>query len=241
MIPDIQLAENSENIKLFWDPVSNPPDVKYFNIYWSLTKDAPYTLFDTYISNYASFADRYVGKSFTRSSLGLQENQPFYLKISSVNELNIVLETSNPRRIPAVLDEPPTVNSTEVAYSQEHGWDPISNTWRRLNTYAKRDGSSELVVSSGIAHQEVKSQIVGQVSVPITFTHDVRVVEIYNYSESARIFVNTKGSPADASLHIPVMPMSYYVFETNPLIEEGISIVSNTPNTDVRIIGHYSA
>lgn len=234
----IQLAENSENIKLFWEIEQNP-SVIFFKLYWSLDQETGFVLLATNIANQASIARRYTGYNFTRSSIGLTEKQPFFLRITTVDDSLVESPPGDVRRIPAVLDEPPTVGTTEVAYTQPHGWDKLANTWRRLNSYARRDGTSELIQNAGLLEPDVKSKLIGTISEQILFDNDVKVVEVFNYSSSNIIFVDTTGQGADPDKHMPVLPQTYYVFEINIAKENGIAIISSGSSTDVRIIGHF--
>jgi len=87
---------------------------------------------------------------------------------------------------------------------------------------------------------EEKSQLIGLSSVNVKFTNDVIGLEIANNSETAIIYLNIAGTPATVTSGIPIYPRGYYAADRKILSSIGISIISDTIDTDVRIIGHYN-
>lgn len=87
---------------------------------------------------------------------------------------------------------------------------------------------------------EEKSQLIGKTSTPILFSQDIIGVEIANHSMSAVIYVDSSGAPASTAKGIPIYPQGYYAIDKKILQGIGISVISDSPSTDVRIIGHFN-
>jgi hypothetical protein len=87
---------------------------------------------------------------------------------------------------------------------------------------------------------EEKSQLIGTSSVNITFTQDVIGLEVANNSETATIYLKIDGSVATVSTGIPIYSKLYYSADKKILQSNGISIISDEVDTDVRVVGHYN-
>jgi len=99
---------------------------------------------------------------------------------------------------------------------------------------------SEPVMPDVPLESEEKSQPIGVVSVNITFSQDVIGLEIANNSDTATIYLDISGGVVTTATGIPIYQRGYYSADKLILQANGISIISNTPNTDVRIIGHFN-
>jgi len=86
---------------------------------------------------------------------------------------------------------------------------------------------------------EEKSQTIGSVSTLITFSQDVMGIEIANNSNDATIYLNISGGVVSLTTGIPIYAKGYYAADKKIKQAIGVSLISNKPNTDVRIIGHY--
>jgi len=96
------------------------------------------------------------------------------------------------------------------------------------------------VMPDAPSESEEKSQLIGIVATQILFSQDLIGLEIANNSNTATIFVDIYGGIATIAKGIPIYSKGYYSADRKILQAVGISIVSDTPNTDVRIIGHFN-
>jgi len=76
--------------------------------------------------------------------------------------------------------------------------------------------------------------------VNIKFANNIIGLEIANNSTNANIFLDISGGTATLNKGIPIYPKCYYSADKKVLQNIGISLISDKPNTDVRIIGHYT-
>jgi len=86
---------------------------------------------------------------------------------------------------------------------------------------------------------EEKSQSIGTSSVNIKFSNNIIGIEIANNSADATIYLDISGGIASVNKGIPIYVYGYYSADKKVSQNVGISLISDTPNTDVRIIGHY--
>ena len=91
------------------------------------------------------------------------------------------------------------------------------------------------MIHDQLTQAENKSTSIGTAAQLISFTQDVNGLEIVNHSTSATVFIDFSGA-ATLSSSLPIYPQQYY--SCNRKITN-FSIISNTPNTDVRIMGHF--
>lgn len=87
---------------------------------------------------------------------------------------------------------------------------------------------------------EDKSQIINKTSVNIKFSQDIIALEIANNSDTATIFLNIDGTTSIITKGIPIYAKCYYAASRKILTNIGICLISDTLNTDVRIIGHFN-
>lgn len=87
---------------------------------------------------------------------------------------------------------------------------------------------------------EEKSMLVGLSSVNVTFSQNIVGLEIANHSNNATIYLDISGGTAHSSKGIPIYARTYYAADKVILQSVGISLISDQPSTDVRIIGHYN-
>jgi hypothetical protein len=87
---------------------------------------------------------------------------------------------------------------------------------------------------------EDKTSHVGTNSVNIRFSQDVMGLEIANNSSTATIYLNISGGTATVTSGIPIYAKQYYSADKKIKQNIGISLISDTIFTDVRIIGHYN-
>jgi hypothetical protein len=86
---------------------------------------------------------------------------------------------------------------------------------------------------------EDQSTLVGTDSVNVQFSQDVMGLEIANNSDTATIYLSISGGTATLSTGIPIYAKQYYSADKKILQGIGVSLISDTASTDVRIVGHY--
>ena len=86
---------------------------------------------------------------------------------------------------------------------------------------------------------EEKSQLIGVTATPIKFSQNIIGLKIANNSSNATIYIKIDGSIATLTSGIPIYPKTYYSADKLILQAIGISLISDTPNADIRIMGHY--
>ena len=86
---------------------------------------------------------------------------------------------------------------------------------------------------------EEKSQLISLVSTTVKFSQNIVGLEIANNSSSATIYIKIDGTIATLNSGIPIYSKTYYSADKLILKDTGISLISDTVNTDVRIIGHF--
>ena len=84
-----------------------------------------------------------------------------------------------------------------------------------------------------------KSQLIGTSSVNVQFVDDVIGLEVANNSQNATVYLHIAGGTATTTKGIPIYPKGYYAADKKILQSIGISLISDKPDTDVRIVGHY--
>lgn len=94
---------------------------------------------------------------------------------------------------------------------------------------------SQPVIHDQLTRSENKSTHIGLTSTTITFSQEINALEIANHSDSAIIYIDYN-SPASVNTGIPIYSGLYY--SCNRKLQS-VSIISDEPNTDVRIIGHF--
>jgi hypothetical protein len=87
---------------------------------------------------------------------------------------------------------------------------------------------------------EDKSRLIDTSSVTVKFSQDVMGLEVANNSENATIYLNISGSVATVDTGIPIYAKQYYSADKKIKKDIGISLISDTASTDVRIVGHYN-
>jgi len=94
---------------------------------------------------------------------------------------------------------------------------------------------SQPVISDQLSQTENKSGVIGTSNSPINFAQEVNAVEIVNNSTSAVVYISYSG-PATTTTGLPIYPQQYY--SCNRRLTS-FNIISDSTNTDVRIMGHY--
>lgn len=87
---------------------------------------------------------------------------------------------------------------------------------------------------------EDKSRFIDTSSVTVKFSQDVMGLEVANNSEHATIYLNISGNVATVDTGIPIYAKQYYSADKKIKKDIGISLISDTASTDVRIVGHYN-
>lgn len=80
---------------------------------------------------------------------------------------------------------------------------------------------------------------IGVDPVRLTFSMDVKQLEVFNTSKSYPIYVDITGLDATKEDSMPVMPLGYYALGIHIPKGSGISLISEGADTDVRIVAHY--
>lgn len=93
-------------------------------------------------------------------------------------------------------------------------------------------------INSPITVSENLSKSIGLVPERITFTHDVKFLEIFNNSDNL-LYVEVTGFDASVTKSIPVYPRVYYTIFRNLSKQTGVSIVAEGGVVDTRIVAHY--
>jgi len=86
---------------------------------------------------------------------------------------------------------------------------------------------------------ERKTLSIGTTAANITFSQDLYAIEIANHSNNAVIYLEIDGSTATTSGGIPIYPRQYYSANKKIRVGDGIGLISDKPNTDVRVRGHF--
>ena len=89
-------------------------------------------------------------------------------------------------------------------------------------------------------NSEEKSQLIGTTATSVKFSQDIIGLEIANNSLDANIFLDISGTSISLNNGIPIYPKNYYSADRKILKNIGIFIISDKPNTDVRIMGHFN-
>lgn len=87
---------------------------------------------------------------------------------------------------------------------------------------------------------EDKSAFIGTNSVNVQFSQDIMGLEIANNSSTATIYLNISGGIATVTSGIPIYAKQYYSADKKIKQNIGISLVSDSISTDVRVIGHFN-
>lgn len=93
-------------------------------------------------------------------------------------------------------------------------------------------------INSPITVSENLSTSIGLVPERITFTHDVKFLEIFNNSDNL-LYVEVTGFDASVTKSIPVYPRVYYTIFRNLSKQTGVSLVAEGGVVDTRIVAHY--
>lgn len=93
-------------------------------------------------------------------------------------------------------------------------------------------------INSPITVSENLSQSIGLAPQRITFTHDVKFLEIFNNSDNL-LYVEVTGFDASITKSIPVYPRVYYTIFRNLSKQTGVSLIAEGGIVDTRIVAHY--
>ena len=114
---------------------------------------------------------------------------------------------------------------------------PLGNT--RFVAAVVDQKSSTGAANSPLTVSERFPAKVGTGAVRLSFSMDVKQLEVFNFNKSYTIFVDITGLDATLSDSMPVLPMGYYALGIHVPKDSGISLISEGDDTDVRIVAHY--
>lgn len=86
---------------------------------------------------------------------------------------------------------------------------------------------------------EKKTLSIGTTNANITFAQDLYAIEIANHSQNAIVFLEIDGSTSTITDGIPIYPRQYYSANKKIKVGDGIGLISDKSNTDVRVRGHF--
>ena len=87
---------------------------------------------------------------------------------------------------------------------------------------------------------EEKTLSIGTTNAKITFSQDLYAIEIANHSSNAVIYLKIDGSVSTTSTGLPIYPKQYYSANKKIKVGDGIGLISDKSNTDVRVFGHFA-
>ena len=87
--------------------------------------------------------------------------------------------------------------------------------------------------------EEHRTLSIGTTEATITFSQDIYSIEIANHSATAIIYLEKDGTISTVATGLPIYPRQYYAATKHIKQANGISLISDSPNTDVRIKAHY--
>jgi hypothetical protein len=94
-------------------------------------------------------------------------------------------------------------------------------------------------VHSPITGSERKQLIANGTAQRVTFTQDLKQLEVFNFTQDVAVFIDVTGLNADPALSMPLMPYGFYSIGRNLSKDTGISIISPDGNADIRIVAHF--
>jgi len=237
-LPFINMEENTEQICLFWEPLDDP-SIKMFNLYWSLDKHLAFSLITECVPNTFNYHDKYTKVCFDRTDIGLPENKDFYVRIVSADFSNTEIEEGEPKYIPQVNDPSMKVETTANRFSELFGYDKRTNEWYKLQAHLVVDQeSAQIIPNCGLTECFNESKVISTTSENISFLKEVKLIEIFNMSETSTIYIELCGGDADPATSMPIFPQTYYAFSWNVRPDKGFNIIADPDPADVRIVGH---
>ena len=109
----------------------------------------------------------------------------------------------------------------------------------RIIPYLSELMEDGVTINSPISVSENKSLAIGATVTRLTFTHDVKLVELFNNTDGSVLFVEITGQEASVSKSMPVYPKVYYTIFRNLNKDTGISLITDGGTVDARIVVHY--
>ena len=218
-LPGIQVKENNNEVLLFWEVTPGQHIVSY-NVYWGLSEDTSYIPHPSdptrlLFNNYTSIVDNIPNYP----TMG-KKNTSYSFKRST---LGLTESSSFYVAISAMLDNA----AVETPLGQP-----------RFVTYISEQPVSAGSVHSAITGSQRYQVTVGTSPVRQTFASDLKQLEVFNFSQTAKVFVDLTGLDASASESMPLMPYGYYAIGRQLSKDTGISMVASEENVDVRIVAH---
>ena len=93
--------------------------------------------------------------------------------------------------------------------------------------------------NSPIERSENVSRFVGANETRSLFTQDTKLIEIFNNTREGVLYVDITGMPASVAKGMPVYPLTYYTVFRHVHKDTGISMISDGPVLDVRMVVHF--
>ena len=219
MIPNIQLRELSSQVTVFWECDTVTPGVTSFNLYWSKSKNTASTLnglkrqFTYYTPITTGIANF---PSYNQECTSYKFNRAD-IGLTDADTFYVIITENTDPLSPESLPGNPRIVYGLVEQPVDAGG-----------------------MNSPLTKSENLSQVINMSSPTlITFTMDVRILEIKNFSTAGNLFVDVTGIPADPSTGMPVAPGQYYVIDRNISKDTGVSLIGDSDGLDIRIFAHY--
>jgi hypothetical protein len=109
----------------------------------------------------------------------------------------------------------------------------------RLIPYLSDQNVDAGSVNSPVTVSENKSLTVGGSALRLTFTHDAKLIEIFNNTDGATLYVDVTGFDATTTKSMPVYSKVYYTIFRNLNKDTGVSLITDGSDIDARIVVHY--
>jgi len=131
--PAVSLFYNDLRVKISWE-VDRVSGYQSFNLYWSSAGDmSGEALIKGLIPNQGGslYGKSLITYEFTRESLGLTSEDPFYLRIKGVDPLGVEdVANPGPTRLIVAL----STKLEEFNSAQTYGFDYTNRIWRKVAT-----------------------------------------------------------------------------------------------------------
>lgn len=127
-VPNVQIKQNDQKVEVFWETDISGVYPRFKLYYDTVVGMGGATAFSTVFSNYASsiYSDRHIFYTFNRSTVGVDVNTGFYLRLNGVKSGGG--EDAGAIRYVPALDELAAMEDVSKLY----GYDSTSGVWRRV-------------------------------------------------------------------------------------------------------------
>lgn len=217
-IPGLQHTENNGEVLLFWELAPSREGIASFNLYWSYDEDQ------------TSVVAGGVRTFPTQNLLAIGiPNSPSYGKGKACytfrrSSIGVPLSSSFFVSMSAVL-----VSGEETALGLP-----------RYMAYRSTQPVEVGTVNSPLTKSLRMQRSIGPVPERVLFPHDIKQLEVFNYSKDTVLFVDVTGRDASVAESMPIMPYGYYVIGRNLSREAGVSLVAGSASgSDVRMVVHF--